>query len=114
MVDQLLKTKLYVPRAHPNLVPRPRLGERLKEGMRRTDEARRPPRFGAYNRTMMRLGGLFSSEVREFREMLYQFEASFVLDSSKYARLFGAVVPISYREGIARTLQWYRGRRRTR
>ncbi len=35
MVDQLLTTKLYVPPAHPNLVPRPRLGERLREGTRR-------------------------------------------------------------------------------
>jgi hypothetical protein len=35
------------------------------------DEARRVPKLGTYNRTMMRLGGLFSSVVREFREMLY-------------------------------------------
>jgi len=53
------------------------------------EEARRPPKFGTYSRTMMLLGGLFSSQVREFREMLYQFEAPFVLDSSKYARVFG-------------------------
>jgi LuxR family transcriptional regulator, maltose regulon positive regulatory protein len=33
--EALLTTKLYVPRAHPNLVPRPRLGERLTEGMSR-------------------------------------------------------------------------------
>jgi LuxR family maltose regulon positive regulatory protein len=31
----LLTTKLYVPRAHPNLVPRPRLGALLAEGMNR-------------------------------------------------------------------------------
>ncbi len=34
--ETLLTTKLYVPRAHPNLVPRPRLGELLlAEGMNR-------------------------------------------------------------------------------
>jgi LuxR family maltose regulon positive regulatory protein len=33
--DALLKTKLYVPRTHPNLVPRPRLGKLLTEGMSR-------------------------------------------------------------------------------
>ena len=76
------------------------------------DEARRTPMFGTYNRTMMRLGGLFSSEVREFREMLYQFESPFVLDSGKYARVFGDVASTSYREGIARTVRWYRGERR--
>src|SRR5215217_665953 len=31
--ETLLTTKLYVPRAHPNLVPRPRLGKLLTEGM---------------------------------------------------------------------------------
>lgn len=31
--EALLTTKLYVPRAHPNLVPRPRLSELLTEGM---------------------------------------------------------------------------------
>ena len=33
--EALLTTKLYVPRAHPNLAPRPRLSEKLKEGMDR-------------------------------------------------------------------------------
>src|SRR5215203_1513208 len=33
--EALLTTKLYVPRAHPNLVPRPRLGALLAEGMNR-------------------------------------------------------------------------------
>jgi LuxR family maltose regulon positive regulatory protein len=33
--DLLLVTKLYIPRASPNLVPRPRLIERMNEGMQR-------------------------------------------------------------------------------
>jgi LuxR family transcriptional regulator, maltose regulon positive regulatory protein len=33
--EALLTTKLYVPQAHPNLVPRMRLGEHLTEGMSR-------------------------------------------------------------------------------
>jgi nucleoside-diphosphate-sugar epimerase len=74
------------------------------------DEARRPPKFGTYTRTMMLLGGLFSSEVREFREMLYQFEAPFVLDSSKYTRVFGDLKPTPYRESIARTVRWHLSR----
>ena len=76
------------------------------------DEARRPPKFGTYTRTMMLLGGLFSSQVREVREMLYQFEAPFVLDSSKYARVFGDVEPTPYREGISRTVRWHLSGRR--
>ena len=34
MHTQLLTTKLYIPPARPNLVPRPRLLERLDEGLR--------------------------------------------------------------------------------
>ncbi len=34
-LNPLLETKLYVPQAHPNLVPRLRLSERLKEGLGR-------------------------------------------------------------------------------
>ncbi len=73
------------------------------------DEAGRPPKLGTYTRTAMRVAGLFSPQLREFVEMLYQFEAPFVLDSSKYARVFGDVAPTSYRDGIAQTLQWHRG-----
>ena len=34
-LNPLLETKLYVPQAHPNLVPRLRLSERLREGLGR-------------------------------------------------------------------------------
>ncbi len=73
------------------------------------DEAGRPPKLGTYTRTAMRVAGLFSPQLREFVEMLYQFEAPFVLDGSKYARVFGDVTPTPYRDGIAQTLQWHRG-----
>ncbi len=33
--NPLLETKLYIPQAHPDLVPRPRLSKRLKEGLGR-------------------------------------------------------------------------------
>ena len=75
------------------------------------DEAGRSPKLGTYSRRAMRLAGLFSRQVREFVEMLYQFEAPFVLDSSKYARAFGDVAPTPYREGVAETLRWHRGAR---
>ena len=35
MADALITTKLGIPRTRPNLVPRPRLGERLEEGVQR-------------------------------------------------------------------------------
>jgi len=55
-------TKLYVPRGHPNLVPRPRLGELLTEGMsRKLTLVHAPAGFGKTTLLsewrMMQLGG---------------------------------------------------------
>jgi len=60
--DALLMTKLYVPRGHPNLVPRPRLGELLTEGMsRKLTLVHAPAGFGKTTLLsewrMMQLGG---------------------------------------------------------
>jgi LuxR family maltose regulon positive regulatory protein len=60
--DGMLTTKLYVPRAHPNLVPRPRLGELLTEGMiRKLTLVYAPAGFGKTTLLsewrMMHLGG---------------------------------------------------------
>jgi nucleoside-diphosphate-sugar epimerase len=38
---------------------------------------------------MLRLGGLFSARARAFREVRYQFEGPFVLDSSAATAAFG-------------------------
>jgi hypothetical protein len=52
---------------------------------------------------MMTLAGLFNSQIREAREVLYQFEQPFVMDASKFEQTFGAsVTPL--REGIRETL----------
>ena len=52
---------------------------------------------------MMRLAGLFNRQIREAREVLYQFEQPFVMDTSKFERTFGATfTPL--REGIRQTL----------
>ncbi|WP_029007712.1 NAD-dependent epimerase/dehydratase family protein [Azospirillum halopraeferens] len=58
---------------------------------------------------MLALAGLVNPMAREMRELLYQFEAPFVMDSAKFERTFGGrVTPLS--EGIRRTLDWYRAR----
>jgi hypothetical protein len=46
--------------------------------------------------------------IRETLEMLYQFEAPFILDSSKYSNTFGDLKPTAHREAIGQTLAWYR------
>jgi hypothetical protein len=54
-------------------------------------------------RGMMMVAGLFNRQIREAREVLYQFEQPFVMDASKFEHVFGATfTPL--REGIRQTL----------
>lgn len=66
-------------------------------------------KMGVLGNWMVRAGGLFNPVVREFGEVSYQFARPFVMDSSKFERAFGARVT-PHREGIRRTLKFYRAR----
>jgi nucleoside-diphosphate-sugar epimerase len=57
------------------------------------------PKFG------VRIVGLFMPVMREFVEMMYQFENDYVFDSTKFETAFNAKAT-SYEEGIAATLQF--------
>ena len=52
----------------------------------------------------VRLLGLFIPVLREFVEMMYQFENDYVFDSSKAEKAFN-VKPTSYKEGILETMK---------
>jgi nucleoside-diphosphate-sugar epimerase len=52
--------------------------------------------------------GLFWPVAREGAEIVYQFEQPFVVDSGKYVSAFGEGAATPYRDGIRRTLDWYR------
>jgi nucleoside-diphosphate-sugar epimerase len=66
-----------------------------------------PPKMSGMGKLMMRLGGLFIPEAREMVEMMYEFEAPFVVDSNKFERTFG-VRATPLREAIRATVAWYR------
>jgi nucleoside-diphosphate-sugar epimerase len=62
-----------------------------------------PPRMRQLGRGMLTLADLFNRQIREAREMLYQFEQPFVMDTSKSERTFGgSVTPL--REGVRQTI----------
>ena len=61
------------------------------------------PRFA------MALLGRFDENIRELREMLYQFERDFVMDSRRFESAF-AMRPTPIEEAIRQTLAWYRCR----
>ena len=56
---------------------------------------------------MLRLTGIFNSDIRESVEMLYQSALPYRFDSSKFERRFG-VQPTPYAMGIAETAQLYK------
>jgi nucleoside-diphosphate-sugar epimerase len=61
------------------------------------------------SRLLVSLLGLFSPELREMKEMMYEFEEPYVVDHSKFARTFGVDVT-PHREAIRETVAWYRQR----
>ncbi len=56
------------------------------------------PKFG------VRLVGLFIPVLREFIEMMYQYEQDYIFDSSKFEKAFNQTAT-SYKDGIAETLK---------
>ena len=69
--------------------------------------AGRKPKLMAAGRAMVTLLGVFDAQARELKEMLYQFERDFVLDSSRFERTFN-VSPTPFSESIPDTLAWFR------
>jgi hypothetical protein len=58
---------------------------------------------------MVKAVGLFAPPVREMVEMLYEFEAPFVVDDSAFTQTFGArATPLA--TAIRATVEWYRSR----
>ena len=71
------------------------------------EEAGRAPKLRAAPGLGIRFLARFNANMREIKEILYEFEEPFVVDHSKYERAFGADAT-PHREAIRRTLEWYR------
>lgn len=67
----------------------------------------KPPKYRILSRPMVKLFGFFNPTVREVYEMLYQNDAPYLFDSSKYARAF-EFGGTPYAEGIRTTAASYR------
>jgi nucleoside-diphosphate-sugar epimerase len=68
------------------------------------------PKYRVLSKTMVKLAGLFDSNIRELHEMLYQYQSDYIFDSTKFERAFD-FKPTSYKEGIRITIQAYRKKR---
>ena len=64
------------------------------------------PRYRVLSPFMLKLAGVFNSDVRELGEMLYQYSSPYVFDSTKFTKAFG-FEPTDYAAGIERTTSTY-------
>lgn len=65
------------------------------------------PSVSAVPRFMVNVIGLFNANVRELKEVLFEFEEPFVVDSSAFEETFGQkATPLD--EAIPRTVDWFR------
>jgi nucleoside-diphosphate-sugar epimerase len=70
------------------------------------EELGKPAKIRVTPRWLLSLLGIFDPVIHELPEILYQSEQPFVVDHSKYERVF-AFAATSHREAISRTLNWY-------
>jgi len=69
-----------------------------------TELANRPYKIQPLSKGMLKIIGLFVPVLREFGEMMYQYESDYIFDSSKFEKAFN-LQATSYRDGIAETLK---------
>ena len=67
------------------------------------------PRYRVLSRPLIKVAGLFDSDIRESYEMLYQNDCEYIFDSAKFSKAFG-FEPTSYAEGVWRTVLTYKKR----
>ena len=60
------------------------------------------PKYRVLGRPLIRVAGLFDSDIRGSYEMLYQCDSEYLFDSTKFSKAFN-FEPTSYAEGIRRT-----------
>jgi len=64
------------------------------------------PRYRVLSPFMLKLAGVFNSDVRELGEMLYQYASPYVFDSTKFTKAF-SFEATDYGAGIERTTSTY-------
>lgn len=65
------------------------------------------PKYRVLSRPMIKIAGLFDSNIRESHEMLYQSDSEYLFDSTKFCKTFN-FEPTSYDDGIKHTALSYK------
>jgi nucleoside-diphosphate-sugar epimerase len=58
----------------------------------------------------VRMVGLFMPVLREFPELMYEYDRPFVMDTGKFEAAFGPFAATPPEEALRTTLEWYKGR----
>jgi len=66
--------------------------------------AGKPAKINVLPRPMVWLGGVFNPQIREFLEMMYQYERPFTVDGSSFAQTFG-FEPTPHKVALEQTLE---------
>jgi nucleoside-diphosphate-sugar epimerase len=88
----------------PNDQPRMSQGDLVRMFAK---EAGVEPKMSSMGKLMMRIGGVFIPEARETVEMMYEFDKPFIVDSSKFEKVFGMTATPMH-EAIQETVNWYK------
>ncbi len=75
------------------------------------DEAQKPLKFQAAGPFLVTALGWFNPMIREFKEMMYEFQEPYIVDDSRFVTAFGNIAT-PLQTGIAETLAWFRAQRR--
>jgi nucleoside-diphosphate-sugar epimerase len=65
------------------------------------------PKYRVLSRPLIKLAGLFDTDIRESYEMLYQYDSTYLFDSTKFSKAFSHE-PTSYAEGVQRVASIYK------
>lgn len=60
------------------------------------------PKYRILSRPLLKIAGLFDSDIRESYEMLYQSDSEYLFDSTKFSKAFN-FEPTAYADGVRRT-----------
>ena len=60
------------------------------------------PKYRILTRPLLKIAGLFDSDIRESYEMLYQSDSEYLFDSTKFSKAF-SFEPTAYADGVRRT-----------
>lgn len=82
---------------HLPTAPNPLTGKELIEAFAK--EMNVAPKYMIVGKTMVQIIGLFNSIMKEFVEMLYQYDRDYVFDSSKFEKAYD-FKPTAYLDGV--------------